>query len=382
MSEVLRSPADGAVLPTQAPSSVVMVRPHRFRPNPLTIADNAFQSRAPQGSPESVARSAYDEVTLVAERLRSVGVDVHLFDDTGDQLPDSVFPNNWFSTHSDGGVALYPMYSPNRRGERRSDVVAMFRREFRVTAIHDYSVLEDDEVYLEGTGAMVLDHVHRAAYIARSHRAHDQAVSQVCRDLGYRPSVFATTDRRGVPIYHTNVMMSVGTSMALVGLETIADDGERYFVERQLQDSGHVVVPLTHTQIDNFAGNAIEVQGATDRFLVMSARACASLTDDQKLAITEHATILPVPVPTIELAGGSVRCMIAGIHLPEHGPRTASVLSAAQAGAVGVLVRQEVADRQLQQLAARADEEPVDPQDRRTFLAPQHLHDSVIGGHR
>lgn len=315
MSSALLSPVDGTAIPPQAPSSVVMVRPHRFQPNPLTIADNAFQSKEPQGTPESIARSAYDEVTQLAERLRSVGVAVHLFDDTGAELPDSVFPNNWFSTHADGRVALYPMYSPNRRGERRSDVVAMLRSQFRVTAIHDYSVLEDEEMYLEGTGAMVLDHVHRAAYISRSHRAHDQAVSQVCRDLGYRPSVFTTTDQRGIPIYHTNVMMSVGTSMALVGLETIPDDAERRAVEWQLRDSGHAIVPLSHCQIDDFAGNAIEVQGDDGRYLVMSARAYASLTDAQRDAISEHATILAVPAPTIELAGGSIRCMIAGIHL-------------------------------------------------------------------
>lgn len=303
---------------TQAPADVVMVRPHAFSPNPLTAADNAFQSRTPIISPELIAKAAFDEVTAVVERLESVGVRVHLFDDFGDHLPDSVFPNNWFSTHSDGRVAVYPMYSPNRRGERRDDIVTALRARFRVSAIHDYSVLEDEDLYLEGTGAMVLDHVNRTAYIARSFRANDRAISQVCRDLGYTPIVFTTTDQRGTPIYHTNVMMSVGTSLALVGLDAIPDTDERSSVEHHLLASGHEIVPLTHEQIDEFAGNAIEVQGSEGLHLVLSERAFASLTVAQRAAISRHAQLLPVAVPTIELAGGSVRCMIAGVHLPER----------------------------------------------------------------
>lgn len=302
----------------QAPTAVVMIRPHAFRPNPLTIADNAFQSREPTAPPQEVAQSAYSEVTALADLLAEVGVDVHLFDDTSNELPDSVFPNNWFSTHDDGRVALYPMYSPNRRGERRTDVVAMLRRLYRVSAINDYSVLEDSETYLEGTGAMVLDHAHRIAFIARSHRAHDRAVSQVCRDLGYTPLVFTTTDRAGVPIYHTNVMMSVGTDMALIGLDTVPDADERDALRHRLLSTGRELITLSHDQIENFAGNAIEVQGRSGRQLVLSQRAHDSLRTDQRAAISRHAQLLPVAVPTIELAGGSVRCMIAGIHLPKR----------------------------------------------------------------
>ncbi len=300
----------------QAPTDVVMVRPHLFRPNPLTIADNAFQSREPVAAPEVVAKAAYDEVSDLAQQLREAGVRVHLFDDFGDQLPDSVFPNNWFSTHPDGRIALYPMYSPNRRGERRTDIVEALRRMFKVSVINDYSVLEDDEVYLEGTGAMVLDHLHRTAYVARSYRAHDVAVGQVCRDLDYDTVLFTTRDARGVAIYHTNVMMSVGTDLALIGLDSIPLPAERRAVEDRLRSSGRTLVDLTSAQIDEFAGNAIEVQGAAHRYLVMSTRAHASLTDRQLAVIGEHCVPLAVDVPTIELAGGSVRCMIAGVHLP------------------------------------------------------------------
>lgn len=299
-----------------------MVRPHAFRPNPLTVADNAFQARELLAPPSTLAKRAFDEVTAVAARLEEVGVGVHLFEDVGDQLPDSVFPNNWFSTHADGRIALYPMYSPNRRDERRVDIVQALRQRFKVSVINDYSVLEDEELYLEGTGAMVLDHVNRTAYIARSFRANDRAVSQVCRDLGYTPVVFTTKDQRGTPIYHTNVMMSVGTELALIGLDTITEAAERRGVEERLNASGHQVVPLTHKQIDSFAGNAIEVQGTDGRHLVLSLTAFDSLTSEQRSIISRHAELLPVPVPTIELAGGSVRCMIAGIHLPRGGTHT------------------------------------------------------------
>lgn len=292
-----------------------MVRPNHFAPNPSTVADNAFQSTDPSRGRAEIARAAHAEVTALADALTMAGVAVHLFDDTGDELPDSVFPNNWFSTHPDGRVALYPMFSPNRRGERRPDVVDLLQRRYRVTDVTDYSGMEADNVFLEGTGAMVLDHIDRTAFIARSHRADDRAVSRVCADLGYEPVVFTTTDRRGVPIYHTNVMMCVATTFALVGLDTIPDPAERLEVEDRLSQSGRAVLNLTHDQIGEFAGNAIEVQGFDGRVLVLSQRAYDSLTPDQRAEIELHCALLPVAVPTIELAGGSVRCMIAGIHL-------------------------------------------------------------------
>lgn len=299
----------------QAPSDIVMVRPSRFRPNPSTAVDNAFQSTDPSRSGAELSRAAYREVTVLAEQLTAHGVTVHLFDDTGNDLPDSVFPNNWFSTHDDGRVALYPMSSPNRRGERRADVVDLLRQRYRVTDVTDYSGMEADRLFLEGTGAMVLDHIGRTAFIARSDRAHDRAVSHVCADLDYEPIVFTTTDRFGVPIYHTNVMMCVATRFALVGLETITDPTEREGVENRLFRSGRDVIALTHEQIGNFAGNAIELQGSDGPLLVLSQRAHDSLSLDQRASIELHCTLLPVAVPTIELAGGSVRCMIAGVHL-------------------------------------------------------------------
>ncbi len=306
---------------TQAPDSVVMIRPLRFTPNAETVADNFFQSRAVAASP-LLADAAYGEVTRMAEQLVDLGVEVHLFDDPVEQRPDSVFPNNWFSTHPDGRVALYPMYAPSRRAERRSDIIAALRGRYHITSVHDYSVLEDDDMYLEGTGAMVLDHINRIAYTARSFRSHEHAVDLVCNDLGYKPVNFATRDLRGAPIYHTNVMMSVGTAIAVVALDAIAGADERRNVQECLRSTGHTVVALSLEQIDAFAGNAIEVTSRCGPAVLMSARGHESLTTFQRRTISSHAEIVPISVPTIELAGGSVRCMVAGIHLPLRAARS------------------------------------------------------------
>lgn len=299
----------------QSPSDVVMVRPIGFRINPLTAGDNPFQSNDVVRGPRELALAAYEEVTNLAETLRAHGVTVRLFDDISDDFPDSVFPNNWFSTHPDGQVALYPMFSPNRRGERRSDVIDTLRASYRVADVLDYSGLEQQGVYLEGTGAMVLDHLEHTAYVALSNRSDEHAARSICRELSYEPIVFRTADIRGIPIYHTNVMMSVGTDFAMVGLDTIPDPTERAAVERRLRSTGRTIVDLTHQQIDNFAGNAIELHGGGRRLLVLSQRAYESLRTDQRDILGRSATLLPVGVPTIELSGGSVRCMIAGIHL-------------------------------------------------------------------
>lgn len=305
----------------QAPAHVVMVRPHNFVPNPETIADNLFQPREPIPASRATAEAAFREVTAMAQALEAVGVHVHVFEDADPGRPDSVFPNNWFSTHPDGRVALYPMYSPNRRAERRPDIIASLRSEFRITSVHDYSLLEDDDLFLEGTGSMVLDHLNGVAYVARSFRSHDRAVRMVCRDLQYEPVLFSTVDRRGAAIYHTNVMMSVGTKVALVALESIPDPAERREVEGRLTDSGRVVVPLSSHQIDQFAGNVIEVTGGDGPYLVVSTRALEALQVDQRRQLTDHLQLLPVSVPTVELAGGSVRCMIAGVHLEPRARR-------------------------------------------------------------
>jgi len=241
---------------------------------------------------------------------------VHQFDDDGAaDTPDSVFPNNWFSTHPGGHVALYPMHSPNRRRERRTDIIEMLKREYRVQDVIDYSGLEADGLFLEGTGAMVLDHVMRVAYTARSNRADAVALERFCTHFNYEPMVFDTADATGQPVYHTNVLMCVATEFALVGLDLIREPARRAEVRARLEESGREVIALSSHQIAEFAGNALELTGRDGRLLALSARAAASLDAAQQRAIGRTATLVPLAVPTIEMAGGSVRCMLAGVHL-------------------------------------------------------------------
>lgn len=300
----------------QAPAAVVMVRPHKFTPNPETAADNSFQRTAPSTAALALASAAHQEVTEAAQRLEREGVRVHLFEDLGDNdTPDSVFPNNWFSTHPGGHVAIYPMYSPSRRRERRSDVIEMLKRDYRVQDVIDYSGLEQDGLFLEGTGAMVFDHLARIAYTARSNRADPVALERFSTHFNFEPMAFDTADEAGKPIYHTNVLMCVATQFALVGMNSISNANRAKDVRSRLQESGREVIALSTQQIANFAGNAIELSGQEGRILALSQTAFDSLTVDQKTRIEQSARLVPLSVPTIEMAGGSVRCMIAGIHL-------------------------------------------------------------------
>lgn len=300
---------------TQAPGAVVMVRPHAFRSNPDTMRDNAFQASSDGDATNTLAAAAYAEVTALAAQLEHAGVTVHLFEDLTHDTPDSVFPNNWFSTHAGGQVAIYPMTTPNRRRERRSDVIDLLKQRYRVQDVIDYSGLEQDDVFLEGTGAMVLDHVERVAYVARSSRANPLALERFCTHFNYEPMAFDAADSAGRPVYHTNVLMCVGTDFVMAGFDMIPDEHRRRDVRARLAESGRTVIPLTTAQVSEFAGNALELQGTGGRLLALSSRALQALSADQLAALRQSVRLLPVDVPTIELAGGSVRCMLAGIHL-------------------------------------------------------------------
>ncbi len=300
---------------------MILVRAGKFLPNAATAADNAFQSDVPTGeSAEAISARALREMDSVAEALRAVGVRVHVFDDQEHTRPDSVFPNNWMSTHAGGTVAVFPMYASNRRHERRADVLEMLKSQYRVQTIIDYSGLEPDGIFLEGTGAMVLDHVSRVAYTAISHRADTHVLERFCTDFSYEPMAFDAVDSDGVPVYHTNVMGCVGTDVALMALSMIRDERRREQVRERLTVNGRTVVELTEEQVREFAGNAVELCGRTPKgkrryVMAMSDRARRSLRADQVAAIEESCEIVAVDIPTIELAGGSVRCMIAGVHL-------------------------------------------------------------------
>jgi hypothetical protein len=304
----------------QAPAAVVMVRPHRFTPNPETAADNSFQSPAAGDTAQVIAAAAHAEVSAAAARIEAEGVRVHLFDDDGScDTPDSVFPNNWFSTHPGGQVALYPMYSPSRRRERRADIIDMLKSEYRVQQVVDYSGLEQDQLFLEGTGAMVLDHLARVAYMGCSNRASTAVLTRFAAQFNYEPFAFDTADASGLAVYHTNVLMCVGSRFALVGFELIPSPERRAELRARLEQSGREVIALDNRQIGEFAGNALELSGSRGPLLALSARAEASLSPVQRAVIERSARLLPLAVPTIEMAGGSVRCMLAGIHLTPRG---------------------------------------------------------------
>ena len=306
-----------ATSPTQSTDSVLMVRPCRFYPNPETAADNAFQRRT-EGDADELSTAARMEFDVAVATLRNSGVCVHVFDDTSDPAkPDAVFPNNWISTHHDGRVALFPMYSPLRRRERRNDIVDELRKQYRVTEVIDYSIFESEASYLEGTGSLVLDHVNHIAYVSLSNRSTEKVIRRFAEDFGYEPVTFTSIGLDGKPIYHTNVMMCVGTDFALVGLSMIPNETERRRLQARLDASGKEIVELTADQVTNFAGNAIEVEnGQGERLLVLSARAVPTFNERQRTMLRRHVRLVPLTLPTIELAGGSARCMVAEIYLP------------------------------------------------------------------
>ena len=307
----------------QAPAAVVMIRPAAFQPNPETATDNAFQSAgiANVAERQTVAAQAQIEVAVVAAALRGEGVGVVMFDDReGIDTPDSVFPNNWISTHDDGRVVLYPMAAPSRRRERRGDVVEALRERYAVSQVLDLSPVELEGRYLEGTGALVLDHVHRIAYMVRSGRANEAVLDQWCEAMGYTAEVFDTVDQAGQPIYHTNVVLSIATDFVVAGLGNIPDPVERARIAARLGETGRDVIEIDRGQVAEFAGNGLELTGSRGRIFTLSTRALAALRPDQIAAIETSARILAVAVPTIERSGGSVRCMLAGIHLPPRQP--------------------------------------------------------------
>ena len=238
-----------------------------------------------------------------------------MFEDKNFQAPDSVFPGNWFSTHPGGHVAIYPVRFRSRRHERRSDIIEMLKSKYQVNDIIDYSGLEYDNLFLEGTGSMVLDHTNRIAYAIESSRTNLAVIERFCNNFNYEPMVFSAKDENGTTIYHSDILMSIGTEIALIGLDMITNKVRRQEVFDRLKHSGRKVIVLSNDQINNFAGNSIELQGKDKRILALSKKAYRSLNNEQIAIISDSVLPVPLEIPTIELSGGSVRCTIADIHL-------------------------------------------------------------------
>ncbi len=301
-----------------------MIKPVCFRYNEQTATNNYYQHVLENVSREQVQGRALCEFDDFVTVLKNAGVHVVIFEDTEmPSTPDSIFPNNWVSFHADGRVGLYPMFAKNRRSERREDILHSLRTThgFAVKEIVDYTGLENKDVYLEGTGSMVLDRINNICYAAISQRTHNVALEQFCKDFGYQSvafSAYQTVDGRRLPVYHTNVMMSVGDSFAIVCLDSIDDNEERARVVESLQTTGKEIIEITEAQMNRFAGNMLQVIG-NETCVVMSTSAYESLDDIQISAIQKHGAILHSSLDTIEACGGgSARCMMAEVFLPEH----------------------------------------------------------------
>lgn len=299
------------------PQHVLMVRPLAFRPNEQTANDNRFQQPLPdnQTALKAIAQQATSEFDAMVQILESNRITVSVFEATDPNTPDAIFPNNWLSTHSSGLAVTYPMYCENRRAERREDVLSYLSRNFDVKNQRDLSALEKNGLIVEGTGAMVIDHFNNLAYVCLSQRANREAVKKACDIIGLTPICFNAYDSNGDSVYHTNVMMSVGSDFAIVASDMIAPEDKGKVIST-LQETGKTIVHISEEQVNAFAGNCLELlnkHGQT--FLVLSKTAHRSLNNHQIAQLPAHLTLLPIAVPTIEMAGGSVRCMMADIHL-------------------------------------------------------------------
>ena len=298
----------------------MMIRPVRFESNPLTAVSNRFQGRNDASAAEQQAR-ALEEFEGLVKALRDAGIDVIDIDDTLEpHTPDAIFPNNWISMHADGRVVLYPMEAENRRTERRMDIVDHLDKEAGrvVTEVVDLSGHEVDGRFLEGTGSMVLDRSNRIAYACISSRTHLDPLGDFAQRMGYEVVAFEAVDSDGVPIYHTNVLMNVGEALAVICDEAIPREDQRHAVLARLRETGHDVISLSYRQLHAFAGNMLELRNSHgERVLAMSRQALDSLDDEQRAALEANGRIVSVPIDNIESsAGGSVRCMLAEVHLP------------------------------------------------------------------
>jgi hypothetical protein len=305
----------------QSACDVMMIRPVRFAGNPQTLESNPFQARDAAVQAHGAQAAAIVEFDGLASVLVAAGVRVHVFDDTREpHTPDSIFPNNWVSFHRDGTVVLYPMLAENRRLERREDLLESLSAAhgFRVARVLDLSAHEGGGKFLEGTGSLVLDRTHRIAYACVSPRTDLDVLGDFAQRLDYEVVAFEAQDVGGAAIYHTNVLMCVGSRFAAICSECIRQD-ERAAVLDALRSTGHEILDLSMEQLASFAGNMLELRTVRDELVVaMSTRARDALSAAQRSLIEERAgAIIAAPIPTIEaIGGGSVRCMLAEIHLP------------------------------------------------------------------
>ncbi|WP_136480143.1 citrulline utilization hydrolase CtlX [Cognatitamlana onchidii] len=308
----------------QTTNSILMIRPINFRMNEQTAVNNYYQKQLDNTMPETVNLKAQQEFDDYVAKLRSIGVNVIVVDDSKEfDTPDSIFPNNWVSFHENGDVGLYPMFAENRRLERREDILETLEGNgFVINNIVDYTSAEAEGVFLEGTGSLILDRINRKAYCALSPRADEDLFIEFCEDFEFTPVVFIsnqTVNNKRKPIYHTNVMMCVGETFAVICLASIDNKKERKNVIKHLKEDGKEIIDITENQVNNFAGNMLQVKGGNgELYLIMSQAAYNSLSQSQINTLKKHTKILSSSLNTIEVCGGgSARCMMAEVFLPK-----------------------------------------------------------------
>jgi hypothetical protein len=309
---------------SQTTNTVLMIRPVQFRMNEQTAVNNFYQKTSDDTLPDTVNVMAAKEFDTMVSKLKKVGVQVIVVEDTKDfDTPDSIFPNNWISFHENGTIGLYPMFAENRRLERKDSILEAVEAEgFKIETVIDYTEAEADGFYLEGTGSILLDRDNQKAYCALSARADEELFIEFCEDFEYTPVVFSayqTVNGKRELIYHTNVMMCLGTTFAVVCLASIDDKKERKNLLKHLHEDGKKVIEISEDQVNNFAGNMLQLKGADDHsYLVMSQSAFDSLRPAQVQLLEAHATLLSSSLDTIETCGGgSARCMMAEVFLPK-----------------------------------------------------------------
>lgn len=301
-------------------STILMIRPAAFGFNEETENDNFFQFNSTT-SKEELQQKAEKEFDKMVEILMGHGIDVIVINDTKQpRKPDAIFPNNWLSTSPDGVVSIFSMFAPNRRTEKREDILKKLKQQFVVKQVQNLSEFEREGRFLEGTGSMVIDHDNKMIYAAISERTNMPALEKFVSTNGYQAIVFIATDKNGRHIYHTNIMMSIGESFAVLCEEAIDEEWELIAVRQLLESTGHTIIGITREQMHCFAGNMLQLQNNKDeKFLVLSQAAFNSLRKEQKRMLEAYSQLLPIEVPTIEEAGGgSVRCMMAEIFLEKR----------------------------------------------------------------
>nr|WP_321248338.1 arginine deiminase-related protein [uncultured Psychroserpens sp.] len=308
---------------SQTTNTILMIRPVNFRMNEQTAVNNYFQEELKLKNAE-INEKAQKEFDDFVEKLRAVGVNVIVEnDDKSLDTPDSIFPNNWVSFHKNGDVGLYPMFAENRRRERREEILLRLEKEgYQINNIVDYTSAEEEGLYLEGTGSLLLDRINSKAYCALSPRADEDLFIEFCEDFEYTPILFTANqdvDGKRLAIYHTNVMMCLGELFSVICLDSIDDKKERKNVVKNLKQDGKAIIEISESQMHQFAGNMLQVKGENDqRYLVMSKAAHDSLTPKQVADIEKFCPILSSSLETIETCGGgSARCMMAEVFLPK-----------------------------------------------------------------